>query len=544
MRLAANRPQVSISTEYEELRPFARRYQAAVNHHFKEMRLESTLQDIVRDAMFGIGIAKVFFAPGNPVAVPNPEMPPEPSVYDGPEAWAMYAHAQQSIPPDIYIDAGMPYVERVSLDDFCFDMAAKEWRKVRWMSHTYRIPLADLKSDDRIDERLREMIYPDSKWGNRAQHDGGQTANSAVNLGDPDDIEDMVTCMDVYFPREQTWNVVLAKRSDMPPLFSEQWRGPETGPFLPLTFHRVPDSIMPISMASSVIPLHDASNQLMRKVVNQAVNQKTILAYSGPDKDPKNISNAQDMQAVRVANPSGIREMRFNGADNPTVGFQQIIDSLFDRQAGNLHAMAGLGPMSSTASQDKLIHETVGGVLQLMGHAVLSFVEQIASNVGWMLWVDQTKRIQVQEKIPGMDVTLDVTWTPEDREGDFWQYNFNVEPYSMPYRSPQEKLQNVDNFIAMMTPLLPLIAQQEGGAINFQKLINYRAEMLNQPEFKELWTWTTPIPMDSAPHGAMPRANGVTRREYVKQSAPNPQQQRMDMAQNMMQQQPQQGGME
>jgi hypothetical protein len=187
--------------------------------------------------------------------------------------------------------------------------------------------------------------------------------------------------------------------------------------------------------------------------------------------------------------------------------------------------------MSSTASQDKLIHETVGGVMQLMGHAVLSFVEQIASNVGWMLWVDQTKRVQVQEPVPGLNMALDVSWTPEDREGDFWQFNFNVEPYSLPYRSPQEKLQNVDNFIAMITPLLPMIAQQEGGSLNFQQLIRYRAEMLNQPEFNDFWTWRSPMPPDSMPHGAMPRANGVTRREYVRQTAPNPQQQRMEMAQ-------------
>lgn len=57
--LASNRPRVLLSTAKKELKPFAKRYQTAVNNLLEEIEIEKTISQWVRDAFFWIGIVKV-----------------------------------------------------------------------------------------------------------------------------------------------------------------------------------------------------------------------------------------------------------------------------------------------------------------------------------------------------------------------------------------------------------------------------------------------------------------------------------------------------
>jgi hypothetical protein len=80
--------------------------------------------------------------------------------------------------------------------------------------------------------------------------------------------------------------------------------------------------------------------------------------------------------------------------------------------------------------------------------------------------------------------------------------------------------------------------------LKFQNIISYYAEMLNQPELLDFWSWGTPQMPQGSPQGQMPSQNPPSsRREYVKQTVQNPQQQRMQLAMSMMQN-PQSGGIQ
>ena len=65
--LAANNPNVNISTNNRQLWPFANRFKVGINNQIKEMRFAETLQHILLDSLFGIGISKTHLAESDPI---------------------------------------------------------------------------------------------------------------------------------------------------------------------------------------------------------------------------------------------------------------------------------------------------------------------------------------------------------------------------------------------------------------------------------------------------------------------------------------------
>ena len=59
MSLAGNRPRVLVRAKTQQLLPFAAVFQANINNLLAEIRFETTLQQIVLDSYFSVGISKM-----------------------------------------------------------------------------------------------------------------------------------------------------------------------------------------------------------------------------------------------------------------------------------------------------------------------------------------------------------------------------------------------------------------------------------------------------------------------------------------------------
>lgn len=480
--LAANRPRVLIETQYPQLVAFAKQFQVATNNLLEEIHFEDQLRRLVLDAFFGLGVMKVYRAPGQKEEVFNPDFPQEPEMDAPLEVWAAYQMVQSAIPQSIWVDPGKPYAECISLDDFVYDVEASSWEKIRFAGHIYRVPLSEVKEDERFDPEVVALLKPTSRWG--VEFGSEEKASDLSKCSqDHDEIEPMVDLMDLWLPREQQW-CVLSTNQSLPPLMVSDWDGPESGPFHILTFLDVPDNIMPVSPAANLKPLHDLDNALLRKAARGATNQKTVLTYSGDTKDAEQVAGAQDMETKRVNDPQSLREMKFNGVDQGTLAFEQIIQGLFSRMAGNLDAMGGLGPQSGTFGQDQLIAAAVSKREAKMQQRVVRVVAAVVRDLGWLLWVDKSKEMRGQYFIPGVRTPVDVSWTPEDREGDFLQYNFDVAPYSMAYQSPTERGKQLLTLLGQVyLPLMPMMIQQ-GGSLDIKEITSDLADLFDSPRLR------------------------------------------------------------
>jgi len=493
MTLAAQRPRVMVTSKYPELTWFGNYFEVALNNLVKEIRLEDTLRRSVLDAFFTIGVVKVYAADAGLVQL------------EGEDEW---------------VDPGKPYAENISLDDFVYDTRATAWQKIKFCLNKYRMPYSKFKDDPSFDKKAKDSIRPDTRSPYWHTQEGERPVRSMMTPeGHEDEYEAMVDLMDVWLPRENqvvTWPVV----SPDVPLRVIDWNGPEGGPFHILSLAAdVPDHIMPISPAMNLAPLNDLINGLMRKQRRQAQRQKDIPFYqSGHHDDAKRIERASDGEWTRVDNPESVNVMKMGGVDQANQAFSISMQDMFDRMAGNLQLMAGLGPQSGTLGQDQLIKASNSKREANMQYRIVRFTTDICRDLGWLLWNDSMMKTEGSYKVGGRDIP--VAWTPELREGDWLDYNFEIEPYSMQYKSPSERLQGITNFISQIAlPMQPMM-QEYGGTIDIQELVEIYADLMDLPRLKQIIKFQEPKQDRPGPQGQPPKQAAHTVRENIRTSVP------------------------
>lgn len=493
MTLAAQRPRVMVTSKYPELTWFGNYFQVAINNLIKEIRLEEVLRRSVLDAFFTIGIVKVYNADAGMVQL------------EGEDEW---------------VDPGKPFAENISLDDFVYDTRSTAWRKIKFCLNKYRLPYKRFMEDGGYEKKAKELVRPDTRSNYWHTQEGERPVRSLLSPeGHEDEYESMVDLMDVWIPREKkvvTWPV----NAPGMPLRVVDWNGPEGGPFHTLSLAAdVPDHIMPISPAMNLAPLNDLINGLMRKQRRQAQRQKDIPFYqAGHHDDAKRLERASDGEFTRVDNPEAVNVLKMGGVDQANQAFGISMQDLYDRMAGNLQLMAGLGPQSGTLGQDQLIKASNSKREANMQYRIVNFTTGICRDLGWLLWNDSMMETTGSYEAAGRDIP--VQWTPELREGDWLDYNFEIEPYSMQYKSPSERLQGITNFISQVAmPMMPMM-QEYGGTLDIQELVEIYSDLMDLPRLKQVVKFQEPKQDRPGPQGQPPKQAAHTVRENVRTSVP------------------------
>ncbi len=485
--LAYQNPKVRVTTPFLELWPFAFRFQQSLNAYIKAMRFCDTIQEIVLDAFFTMGIAKVVQAEWESVQLADDE-------------WA---------------DPGRPQVVRVSPDDFGMDMGVKEIRRSKFMWDEYRAPWDLVRENPDYDKRVLKKLAPTSKWDRGEEETHGITSGT---LTDDDEYGPMVDLMDVWLPELKAVGVFSRHVRGRPLKLVDQ--GPKGGPYEVLYFSGVPDNAMPLSPAHSLMGLHLLYNGLMRKQSRQARRQKTNPTYRpSAAADAERLKRVNDGDWVNVADPSGINVINQGGVDQANVAFSLGVIDLFDRQAGNLRAMAGLGPQTSTVGQEQLIHAAASRKEARMQQETHKFVVKLLENLAHLMWVDEMLSVPSSVEVsPGSGIRVDTSWTPELREGAFWKYNFEIEPYSMTYEPPEVKAQKMERAIGQLVQMYPIL-EAAGATIDVQELVKHYSETLQLPELERVIRFVD-LPALERPGPVEQIRPTETTRNYVRHNIP------------------------
>lgn len=495
MLLAANRPQVLISTTRMDMRAFANHFQLAVNNLLKEIKFENTCREWLLNAFFSMGVVKVHLADSTLVEIEQ----------------------------DVWMDPGSPFASSVSIDDFVFDSAARRGSECKFMGDMYRIPYADIKKEPYDQNVVSEYdLKPTTK-------DAGDSERiEKISQGyevDNDEFEPMIDLCDIYVPREKMiYTFAVRSRAKFTiygkPLAAMEWTGSDNGPYHLLSFIDVPGNVMPASMADQLAPLHRGVNNIMRKQFRKAQRQKDIHTYT-----PSSASSAKQIQAASDGEWVQVNDVSEIGmAQNPGVhpGNQQFMLNaieLFDRMGGNLTAILGLGRQAGTVGQEQLIHSASSRMESHMQIRYVSAVRAVIEDLGMLLWDDQFKVISGQVGVPGApEFSADSTWEPGFRQGHFSDYGFDVDVYSLPYLTPTQRMQAIQQvLIQVIAPLLPF-GQQAGGPIDLQRLVEVFSELMGEPRLRDIVQFALPS-LDDAGSGldAMRKPPSGSR-EYIRRN--------------------------
>ncbi len=464
MSLVANRPRIMVSTKSEPLRYFAKQFEVATNNLIEEINLECTLRQAVLDAFFCLGIVKVH----------------------------MGDSAEVQLEADLWMDPGTPYASNVALDNWVHDMSASQYQKIKYAGDWYRLPFEDLQDNDLFIQDVVSELAPSSKHG----YDSGDERLDRISIGedtDQDEIEPMVDLMDVWIPREGKIFTFPMEPSrpfsgKFGPVAVMDWNGPEFGPYHLLSFNDVPENIMPTSPAAHLSGLARLANSILRKQSRQAKRQREIYTYTPAGAESaKKAQRTDDGQFVEVQDPNEIGVMKTGGVDSGNQAFLLGVVEMYDRMAGNLKAMMGLGAQADTLGQEQLIHGAVSKKEAQMQYRVVSHATGIIRDLGYMLWHDAAKVLPGTIPVPGADdYSIDATWTPEDREGDFFDYNLSIDVFSMAYQSPAQKIQALNMLLTQIYAPMGQLLTAQGGQIDLRKLTDLYADLMNVSQLKEI----------------------------------------------------------
>ena len=493
--LSAKAPKVLCSTKHKELKPQALLLEMAINHLVGKIELKRTLRTTVLNALFSIGIVKV-------------GIETDPDNADG------FLH-----------DGGQPFADSVDLDDWVHDMTARRWDQCQYMGNRYRLPLDFVKNSDLYNSKITENLQPTSKFDMQVNQEGDRRTEqiSQGTTGDKDDYEPMIELWDLWIPRKKIVITVTADEN-MKLLRTVKWKGPLGGPYRILAFGEVPNNVMPKAPVMDWLDLHLLGNQTFRKIGRQVERSKTILGVmEGAEKDGERIVKTNDGETVRMDSPDRTKEFRFGGADASNLAFFIKLEDIFSRMAGNLDSLGGLSPQSQTLGQDELLSQSSSKTIADMQDATVAVMKQVIQDIAFYLWHDPLIKLPMTKQESSIQVP--VVFAAEDKQGDFYQYDVDIEPYSMQDQSPASRLQSLMNLVQTVFVPLQQQMQQQGVQLDIQGLIGVIAKYGNFSELNDVLQFMGPPSPNAGPQQPQvsqppAKAAGATQHTSVRVNRP------------------------
>ncbi len=515
--LIAKNPRYMLSTFSPNHKPTVAAMQAWANKEVEHMGLANTLQRVVVDALFSVGICKVALAsPANSASV----------------AWSLAA--------------GEPFAERVDLDDFVFDVHARDFSQVGYIGHRYRVPI-DVVKDSKMYGKGRKSIEPMVEDMYNIEGDpridllGRGTYSNAGNR-----FEKYVDLWEIYLPRHRLIvtfvdnQMVGAEGSadmngEVEPLRVQGWVGPDMGPYHILGFGVVPGNAMPKAPIQDLLDLHHATNNAYRKVLRMTERIKELtLVAGGAEADGNSVMNGSDGDILAVRDPSKVVPFVSGGsAVNVVMTMAQAFKDLFSFMGGNLELMGGRGAQSKTATQDKLLNENAGASIADMQDRTVQFASKVGNALCWYWWNDPFKVQKSKHSLQGLPEFEIVRQVfpgqhPDPnalkRDGKYEDLQIEVDPYSMQHATPQSRLQGLMTAVQQIYLPMATIAQQQGVAFDFNAFFKMIGQYMDQPDLTSIFTIQEPPAQEQIAsgggHGEAGPGPAQTTRNYVRESMP------------------------
>jgi hypothetical protein len=253
-------------------------------------------------------------------------------------------------------------------------------------------------------------------------------------------------------------------------------------------------------------------NKLVVKLGKQAERQKTVLGVqAGMEADAERIVNAADGEVIRIENPAGAKEFKFGGGDAGNQNFLIWSLNQFNMLAGNLEALGGLSPQSSTASQDQMLQQQAGVQIDDMRDRTVEHVRSVLKKIAWHVWSD----MQLQDILLGEEQTkagtMSYVFDATDRKGDFLDYAFDIEPYSMLPANPKAEFAKIMEMLQGVFMPMAQVFMQQGAYLDAQSLTKILARYGDVPDMANILKFGPPVQPQGGEGPGMPP---VTTRRY------------------------------
>ena len=486
--LISKSPKIHLGTFQKEHRPAVNAMESWCNRQIERQRLAETFQRIVIDAMYGPGIAKISLA--------------------SPADAAMTAWGQK---------AGTARIQRIDLDDFVYDLNAKDFSEPEFIGHRLRVPI-------RV---ARKMYGRSAKFEQRSDPDYNDDGDERIgrltrNYSGFKELEDHVELWEIYLPRHRMIVILSADcvyrtgRDGLDkPLWSHRWIGRDSGPYEILSFGIVPGNAMPKAPFMDLFDIHMDCNNAKRKSIESMRDVKELTAVRrNNDGDMRVVMNSKHLDMIPLDDPDGVRPFMTGGK---SVQFLEAGANArkedFSFIGGNLELMAGRSQQAGTAHQEELLQRNSSASIADMQDRVSAWLEKCIASFVWYGWHDPRAVYEVPfDEVPGVELVRKVHPAGHPtmgRNAEFDELDLRIVPFSYQAKTPAETLAFMNAVVDRAMPMMPLL-QSQGIIFDANFWMNALAKLGDCPDLAQLFITSEPPEGDEAkslPHDKIMPSN-------------------------------------
>ncbi len=455
--LAAQNPQVLINTPEDHLERTAMWEEVGMNTLLKQIRFVETAQELLAEILSGIGVIKV-----------GSEM------------------AGNVVIGDMTHAVGKPWANVVYTDNFGFDTLARRYEDCDFVFDRFRMPLQDVLDDDSFDKKARNALEGQSDSN---PTEGGEPRLEELTTGSrslDDGMRDYVELYSIWMQRENRI-VIVPVNGDKPVLADRPFKGPRHGPYHLFRFNVVPGNIMPMPPAGLWMDIQKAANTVLRKVIKTSDAAKDVYVSEENATEVANeVRQAGNNDFIPGATGVPIQKLALGEVRQDLLLFTTYLRDLFSYLAGNLDALGGLGPQAETLGQEEIIKAGSSKRMQYYSSIFERGIKRVMEDLHFYQWNTHVAERSLTREIPDTGFKQRVEYTPELREGEFTDYELDVQPYSMHGTTPQAQARVLrDVWHSDVLPLAPLLAQQ-GIVPDVQGYFEKLSKLLHVPDIRRL----------------------------------------------------------
>jgi hypothetical protein len=470
--LVMTNPQITISSFIKEYRPYAKITELAFTHLFKKIKFaKATLRPLVRDALLGLGIVKTGIMKSHEVELFG------------------YTH-----------DVGQVYSDVVDMSDYIGDVTATSFEGFELEGNRYRMPLAVAKAlfPKHADSLKSSFVLHGEKDKNRPE----RITKSGILDGMYDSLREMVELYDYWIPDEEVILTVDPRSEKI--LAEREYDGPEGGPYDKLYFKDFPGSVIPIPPVWHWLDLDTIINIIINKMRIQAESQKVNMAYEGDAADDADrLASAGDREAVKVSNVEGIKQIEWPGIDPNYYNWINYLEGQYSLQGMNLYTLGGRASGAETLGQEQMLMANSSKAVDDMFTQVYDTTASIGHKVAWHWWNDPLVQVPMIRRLEGYG-EIDVVYDKTSRKGDFWDFGFDIEPYSMHRLNPAIAYQRMLGLLGQWILPSAQIGAQQGAVINVPGATKKLAKLAGVKELDDIYESGEPSKVGLNPYQPQP----------------------------------------
>ncbi len=191
---------------------------------------------------------------------------------------------------------------------------------------------------------------------------------------------------------------------------------------------------------------------MFKKIMDHGDRQKDVVVFDPAQSDTaQDILDADDGEYIAAQDPKSVQVLHLGGQRKENEGMMAQLSGWFNYMSGNVDQMAGQKSDVNTATQADIMYSNANVSIEDTKELIYDVAADISAKQAWYMMNDPLMDMTLAKREAGNE-QVQVRLTPEQQEGDFLDYAFEIIPRSMAVMNPQIRSKRLIEFTTNLLP--------------------------------------------------------------------------------------------